>query len=201
MGIEDRDWFRQAQRERQKQQQIDDTRARFAAFSGQHLARKPASPPQTGLLGMMLFWCVVMGLLYLLMTHYLKPRQPQVLANGDLVIQRASDGHFYAPGSVNGQPVTFMVDTGASLVSVSDALARQAGLHGGSPTTFNTANGSRAGRVVEGVQIVVGPLSVSQVRVGVGLRLGDDNQALLGQSFLSKFDLIMDKNKMVLRSR
>ena len=40
---------------------------------------------------MMIFWCVVMGFLYMGMTHYLKPRQVQVLANGDLLINRSHD--------------------------------------------------------------------------------------------------------------
>lgn len=201
MGMEDRDWYRNTLREREKQQQMDQTRARFAAFSGKRLNHQPASPGQTGLIPMMIFWCVVMGLLYLLMTHYLKPKQAQVRSNGDLVIERSSDGHFYTLGAVNGQEVKFMVDTGASLVSVSDAFAQQVGLSGGRPTTFNTANGSRTGRVVEGVTIAIGPVRVSNVRVGVGLQMGDDNEALLGQSFLSKFDITMGKNQMVLRAR
>jgi aspartyl protease family protein len=201
MGIEDRDWYRDAQREREKQQQLDQTRTKFSAFSRQHLGNKSASPPQTGLIPMMIFWCVVMGLLYLAMTHYLKPKQAQVLANGDLVIQRSTDGHFYTLGTVNGQQAKFMVDTGASLVSVSDAFAQRASLRGGRPATFNTANGSQPGRIVDGVGIAIGPVSVSNVRVGVGLRMGDDDAALLGQSFLSKFDITMRKDLMVLRAR
>ncbi len=201
MGIEDRDWRQDAQREREKQRQLDDTRARFSAFSRQHLEEKAISPTRTGLIPMMIFWCVVMGLLYLLMTHYLQPKQAQVRANGELVIKRAHDGHFYVLGTVNGQPARFMVDTGASLVSVSEALAQKARIQGGVPTTFNTANGKRSGRIVEGVDIAIGPVSVSNVRVGVGLHMGDDSEALLGQSFLSKFDITMGKNQMVLRAR
>lgn len=201
MGIEDRDWHLDAQREREKQRQLDETRARFSAFSHQHRGEKPISPTRTGLIPMMIFWCVVMGLLYLLMTHYLKPKQAQVLANGDLVIKRSPDGHFYTTGTVNGQEAKFMVDTGASLVSVSEAFAQTAHISGGVPTTFNTANGSRPGRVVDGVDIAIGPVRVSNVKVGVGLRMGEDNEALLGQSFLSKFDITMGKNQMVLRAR
>lgn len=37
--------------------------------------------------------------------------------------------------------------------------------------------------------------------VVMGLRMGDDNEALLGQSFLSKFDITMEKTQMVLRAR
>ena len=203
MGLQDRDWYREAQRERDKQRQIDATRAKFSLFSRNHLGakRKAMSPTRTGLIPMMIFWCVVMGLLYLLMTHYLKPKQAKVLANGDLVISRSQDGHFYTTGRINGQEAKFLVDTGASLVSVSEGFARKAFIRGGIPTTFKTANGDRPGLVVEGVGVSIGPVSVTNVKVGVGLHVGAENDALLGQSFLSKFDITMNKNQMVLRLR
>jgi len=208
MGVEDRDWYRDAQRERDKQRQLNETRDKFASFTNRHLGGKPApaasglrSPRQTGLIPMMVFWFAVMGLLYALMTHYLKPKAAQVTATGDLVIERARDGHFYAPGMVNGQSVIFMVDTGASLVSISEPVAQAAAIHGGVPTIFHTANGSHPGRVVDGVTVSVGPVRVSNVKVGVGLAMGEANQALLGQSFLSKFDIAMNLNQMVLRAR
>lgn len=201
MGVEDRDWYRDAEREREKQRQIDETRARFSDFSRHNLGAKTVSPTKTGLIPMMVFWCVVMGLLYVLMTHYLKPKQAQVSANGDLVIHRAQDGHFYTTGTINGEEARFMVDTGASLVSVSEKFAQKAFIRGGVPTTFHTANGDRPGRVVAGMGVSIGPVSVTNVKVGVGLSLGDENDALLGQSFLSKFDITMTKNQMVLRAR
>ena len=201
MGIQDRDWYHEAQREREKQRQIDETRGKFSAFSRKHLGAQAPSPKQTGLIPMMIFWCVVMGLLYVLMTHYLTPKQAQVSVNGDLVIKRSHDGHFYTTGTINGKEVKFMVDTGASLVSVSEKFAQKAFIRGGVPTTFHTANGDRPGRVVEGLGVSIGPVSVTNVKVGVGLNLGDEKDALLGQSFLSKFDITMTKNQMVLRAR
>ena len=201
MGMQDRDDVTDQQREREKQRQLDATRAKFAGFSAAHLNTKPASPLKSGFFPMIIFWCVVMGVLYLLMTHFLQPTQTQVLANGDLVIERSRDGHFYATGTVNGQAARFMVDTGASVVSVSEPLARQAGITGGTPTTFHTANGPSAGRLVHGVKIAVGPVSVSNVVVGVGLVGGEDSDALLGQSFLSKFDISINNKQMVLHAR
>jgi aspartyl protease family protein len=201
MGMQDRDGYRDLQREREKQRKIDETRAKFSVFSRQHLARKVTSPRQTGLIPMMIFWCVVMGLLYLGMTHYLKPKQVKVLANGDLVIHRSQDGHFYTTGTINGREAKFMVDTGASLVSVSEAFAQKALIRGGVPTTFKTANGDRPGYMVEGVAVSIGPVSLTNIKVGVGLSGSDEHDALLGQSFLSQFDITMTKNQMVLRSR
>ena len=182
MGIEDRDWYR----ERHKAQ---------GKTSG--LTRGLKLAP----LGIVLFWSALMGVLYLAFDQYLKPKPSVVTAHGELVIPRARDGHFYVPGTVNGQPVRFLVDTGASLVTVGEALADKAQLTGGDATTFQTANGALRGRVVRGVTVAVGPVSVTQVRVGVGLFGHDDEAALLGQSFLSKFDVLLQKDQMVLRPR
>ena len=199
MGMKDKN--SQAHRDREKQLQIDKTRSKFASFSRNHLSAKVVSPTKTGLIPMLIFWCAVMGLLYMTMTHFLKPKQAQITASSDLVISRSQDGHFYTMGSINGREVKFMVDTGATLVSVSEAFARQANIRGGIPTTFRTANGDQPGSVVDDALVSIGPVTVTNVKVGVGLRMGDDNQALLGQSFLAKFDITMKANQMVLRSR
>jgi aspartyl protease family protein len=51
------------------------------------------------------------------------------------------------------------------------------------------------------VNVSIGPVNVTNVKVGVGLHGGDEDDALLGQSFLSKFDITLLKDQMVLRSR
>lgn len=153
-----------------------------------------------GPLAIVLFWLAVMTLLYVLMIQVLKPPPLVVLSTGELAIPRARDGHFYAQGTIQGKPVSFLVDTGASLVVVSEAFARDAGLAQGEPITFRTANGELKGRVVPGVDVAVGPASVSATRVGVGLVGTDPGVALLGQSFLSRFELVLSGDTMTLRS-
>ena len=152
-------------------------------------------------MGVVAFWLVIMGLLYVAMNHYLKPKPVIVSASGDLVIPRARDGHFYAAGSINGQPVNFLVDTGATLVTVSEKFAREAGLSTGVPTVFRTANGNLQGRVVSDVPLTIGPIDVSGVKIGVGLAGHEVGAALLGQSFLSKFDVALNGEQMILRKR
>lgn len=159
------------------------------------------SATKTGLLPMLAFWCLVMGLVYWQMDGYIQGRQAQVTSSGELVLKRAPDGHFYTPGMVNGHEVRFLVDTGASIVSVSEAFARKAALPAGVPTTFKTANGDRPGRIVEGITVAVGPHTVRPLPVGVGLQMDNAHDALLGQAFLRKFDVIIRGQEMVLRPR
>lgn len=197
MGVEDRDWWREAQKERARKEN------NFGRSGSMN--REPSNGLSKGLkwgpLGIVMFWMVVMGLLYVAMTHYLKPKPVTVSASGELVIPRARDGHFYAAGSVNGKPVTFLVDTGASLVTVSEQFARLAEISAGVPTVFKTANGDLAGRIVSDIPITIGPLAVSGVRIGVGLVGHAPDDALLGQSFLSKFEVTLSKEQMTLRQR
>lgn len=159
------------------------------------------SGPKWGPFSIAAVWLVVIGLLYLLMVQYLKPAQIKVMASGALVIPQDRDGHFYADGTVGGKPVRFLVDTGASMVVVSEALAQQAGLGDGKPVVFKTANGDLQGRYLRDVTVAVGPVEVTGVRVGVGLVGGAPDEALLGQSFLNQFDITLSGQQMTLHAK
>ena len=152
-----------------------------------------------GTLSILAFWLVVMAGLYLVMEQVRQPRAAVQAADGTLVIPRGSDGHFRVAGSVNGQPVVFMVDTGASLVVVTDALAQRAGLEGGQATQFQTANGVRRGRVVKAQSVAVRSFAVSGLSVGVGYTGDSVEDALLGQNFLQHFEVQLLRDRMVLR--
>lgn len=157
------------------------------------------SSTRFGHLYVLLFWAVVMGVVWFAMERFMEPKRAVVTAQGELVIPRDRDGHFYVEGTVNGTPLRFMVDTGATGVVVTEAFAQSAGLPRGEPTTFNTANGTLAGRTVRGLAVTAGPLSVAPTSVGVGLVGGKPDVGLLGQSFLSKFEVSMTRAQMVLR--
>ncbi len=166
--------------------------------SPQHTAR-------TGALAITLVWLVVAGVLYLAF-QWLDARERQHLQpyegeRGELIIPRHPDGHFYVAGEVNRVPVLFLVDTGASAVSVSNAQALQAQLPRGRAVTLNTANGQRPGEMVHGIPVRVGHLAWNDTTVIVGLDVPDDRKALLGQSFLRHFDVELRERQMVLRPR
>jgi aspartyl protease family protein len=168
----------------------------------------PPQPQQTARLGAVAVaavWLLVAAVMYLGFEYLEESRraklQPYTLGSGELVIPRQRDGHFHVKGEVNRQPVVFLIDTGASHVSVSQALADQAGLPAGSPITLQTANGSRAGRLVRAVPVRVGHLVLNDASVSVGLSGLEPRQALLGQSFLKHFDVEIGRDRMVLRSR
>lgn len=195
MGMQDRDWYKDLLKERANKER--NARA-FGRSPPTSFAKGKLSP-----FWMLMFWLVVLYVLYSIAHLYLKPKPVVISASGDLVIPRSRDGHFYATGTVNGKPVNFLVDTGASMVTVSEQFARGAGISAnmGIPTIFKTANGDLQGRVLSNIQVSMGPIDVSGVTVAVGFVGHDVGDALLGQSFLSKFDVALQKDQMLLHPR
>ncbi|WP_158025712.1 retropepsin-like aspartic protease family protein [Rhodoferax antarcticus] len=151
---------------------------------------------------MLAFWLGVMGLAYWGMKTYMAPCPATQIAVGQWSIPRDLDSHFYVEGAVNGVRTVFLVDTGASLVGVSESLAAKAGIFGGNVVTFQTANGNVPGRLVRNVMVSIGDNLGVPVTVGTGLQISSMRaNALLGQSFLSKFDVTITKDQLVLKSR
>lgn len=111
----------------------------------------------------------------------------------------APDGHYYLDGSVNGSPVRFMVDTGASYVTLGAAAAARAGLQGGVAAQFSTAGGTVEGRMFRGLVVRADCLEVSGASVAVNPLLGDG--ALLGQNFLRHVEVVQSDRQLVLRRR
>ncbi|WP_232504426.1 retropepsin-like aspartic protease family protein [Sulfuricella denitrificans] len=132
--------------------------------------------------------------------------QPQVatvtgldMARGEVIIQRSRDGHYYVGGSINGRPLTFMVDTGASTVVVSADLAAKIGLARGVPTPFKTAGGMVLGEMMSDQTIEAGGIQLKGLRVGVVMQMDQRDYALLGQNFLRYIDVIQSGDQMVLK--
>ncbi|MBK8628933.1 MAG: TIGR02281 family clan AA aspartic protease [Sphingomonadales bacterium] len=114
---------------------------------------------------------------------------------------RAADGHFYADAMVNGAPVRFMVDTGATSVALTKSDAQTIGLQ------FNdaefTATGEGAGGAFKLKPITLDRVAVGAVEAtGISAVIGDDSlkQSLLGQSFLSRVGTVtIEGDRMELR--
>ncbi len=146
-------------------------------------------------------WITISGVIYLYFDARQKPTiaiASTELAGGEVVIPRSRDGHYYVRGAINGHPVDFMVDTGASTVSINRDIAQKADLPRGMPANFMTANGAVMGEIVSRQTIEAGGIVLEDLSVGVGVQ-GDI--ALLGQNFLRKVDVLQSDDKMVLRIR
>lgn len=150
-----------------------------------------------GHISVLVIWIAIFTVVYLYFDAQQKPKIAVADAGrGEIVIPRSRDGHYYVRGAINGYPVDFMVDTGASVVAISSELARAANLPSGTPANFSTAGGMVAGEIVSGQTIEAGGIRVHGLSVSVGLH-GD--MALLGQNFLRKLDVIQSNDTLIMR--
>ena len=127
------------------------------------------------------------------------PRQ-QVIGTDQIVVPRAPDGHFYLNAEVNGKPVLFVVDTGATDIALSQSDARRVGLDPAGLAylgTAQTANGVVATAPVRLDSVAVGPFTDTGVRAMV--TKGDLGDSLLGMSYLRRYEMTMNGDRMVLR--
>jgi aspartyl protease family protein len=118
-----------------------------------------------------------------------------------IVLPVSSGGHFMTQGAINGRAVTFMVDTGATNVSMSAADAQRIGLDftKGQPVRMNTANGLAQGYRVRLNSVRVGDVEIYDVDAIVTQE--PMPFILLGNSFISRFSMRLDADQMVLEKR
>lgn len=110
-------------------------------------------------------------------------------------------GHFVTGGSINGRAVRFLVDTGATNVAMSEAVARSIGLDytKGERGVTNTANGQVVSHRVSLREVRVGDVVVYNVTATVVPAPMD--MVLLGNSFLTRFQMRRDADVLVLAKR
>lgn len=107
-----------------------------------------------------------------------------------VVVHRAFGGHFELSGAVNGAPVDFLFDTGASAVVLSADDAARAGFD---PASLDyrlpvmTASGMTRVAPVRLSEVSVGNITLTGVRAAVARR-GDLDTSLLGLTFLNRLD-------------
>ena len=111
-------------------------------------------------------------------------------------------GHFVVDGQINGGSIRFLVDTGATAVSLSSADASRLGIdyRKGQPGLMGTANGTAMAYRVKLDTVRVGNIVVNDVEAAVM----EGNQmpfALLGMSFLNRMEMKREGQTMVLTKR
>jgi len=120
---------------------------------------------------------------------------------GRVVLSAGSGGHFVSIGQINGKTVQFVVDTGASLVTLSTSDAQRIGLdyQSGQPVRLSTANGVALGWRVKLAQVRLGDVVVYDIDSVVSP--GFMPFVLLGNSFLTHFQMNRNNDQMTLDKR
>jgi aspartyl protease family protein len=118
-----------------------------------------------------------------------------------IVLTAGSGGHFFSDGSINGKAVRFIVDTGATNISISESEAQRIGLdyRRGQRGIAQTANGQVAAHRVQLSSVRVGEVTLYNIEAIV-LPASMD-QVLLGNSFLSRFQMKRENDMLTLDKR
>ncbi|MDB5945265.1 MAG: hypothetical protein JWQ33_291 [Ramlibacter sp.] len=118
-----------------------------------------------------------------------------------IVLTAGSGGHFLSQGTINGRAVQFMVDTGASTVGLGVSEAERVGVNykAGQQVRLQTANGLVPGWLVKLSSVRVGEVEIHEVDAVVST--DSMPYVLLGNSFLSRFQMRRDNEQMVLERR
>lgn len=125
-------------------------------------------------------------------------------AKGEAIIPRPGAGVIMTAAEVNGIKGRFVVDTGASFVTLTPAFAEKIKVTPvrTGPLAIGTANGMVTTTLATATSIRLGSVSASTVPlVVIEKPLGNGIDGLLGMSFLSRFDIAMTAQQMVLRAK
>jgi len=127
-------------------------------------------------------------------------RRQAVMVGKAMEVPRAPDGHYYLTLSINGTPVEFMVDTGATTVVLSRRDAERLGLDPASLVYLGeaqTANGTVRTARVKLTEVVLG--SWRDQVVAAWVTDGEMSRSLLGMDYLGKFHLELAADRLLLR--
>jgi aspartyl protease family protein len=152
-------------------------------------------------------WIVMLALLTLFFDKYLGDQQnpnQQVIqretADGtrEVVLERNRYGHYVANGRINGQEVTFLLDTGATDIAIPQSVARRLDLTRGRQITFQTANGTARGYATHLQSVSLGNIQLTDLDASINPNV-DHEEVLLGMSFLKHLEMTQKGRTLTLR--
>ncbi len=114
-----------------------------------------------------------------------------------------ANGHYFADGAINGSPVEFMLDTGASVIAINRQTAKKIGLlyrTDGKLGQIETASGLVAAYYLKFREVKLRSLVLRDVD-GVVVDGDYPSMALLGQSFLNRLNMRRDGMLLELEAR
>lgn len=134
----------------------------------------------------------------------LLPSEPQVGAGGRVIVSRRLGGEYAVSGRVNGARTAFIFDTGASVVVLTAADAKRAGVQGEGlrfDVPVSTANGTALAAAVRLDDVTIGPIVEHNLRALV-VKSGALEESLLGMSFLERMkSYAVERGKLILTQR
>ncbi|GGC59660.1 retropepsin-like aspartic protease family protein [Marinobacter halophilus] len=162
-------------------------------------------PETRYILYFVVFWVVLLGAAtYLLGSWDSRTKNPnqQLVSHTrgsvtEIELQANRQGHYLANGTINNQNVTFILDTGATTVSVSETLAQRAGLKRGQPGRALTAAGTVNVWSTTIQELRLGDITFNNVHGTINPAM-DPDMVLLGMSVLGQLNFSQQSGVLTL---
>ena len=152
-------------------------------------------------------WILVLGILTAYFSGWLdgreNPNQEPIGATSnqgvhEVRLRQNRAGHYIAIGQINDMPVKFLLDTGATHVSVPQRVAKKLNLKAGHPERVETANGPITTYFTRLAKVKLGTIELRDVRANINPHMNSDD-ILLGMSFLRHLELVQRDGNLTLR--
>lgn len=128
-------------------------------------------------------------------------QRPESMLSGDAVEVRLMSnrqGHYLLNGQINGQDVTFLLDTGATFVAIPASVAQRLQLPQGRRFQVNTANGTADSFATTIERLQLGDIELRDVGAGIVPGMGGAD-ILLGMSALQQLEFSQQGGELILR--
>jgi len=129
-------------------------------------------------------------------------RNPNSLSQqgvAEVVLEQNRQGHYVTTGTINGQEVVFLLDTGATDVSVPLHIAEKLGLSKGRSIPISTANGTISVYQSWIGELTIGKLLIRDVDANINPGM-QENFILLGMSALKDLEFTQRNNQLTIRN-
>ncbi len=151
-------------------------------------------------------WILVLGLLTVYFSKYLdrqnNPNQSLSLSQTDqfneVLLQRNRYGHYVASGMINSKSVVFILDTGATDISIPEKVARRLKLKPGIKIPVHTANGQIDVYATTLDRVSLGAIELHDISANINPFMQGD-EILLGMSFLRHLDFSQQSDQLLIR--
>ena len=148
-------------------------------------------------------WLILMGILCVYFEDLIQEKYDPNHAlssdgSGEVILKRNRQGHYVAPGLINGKPVVFLLDTGATTISVPKKVADNIGLIGGYKQQVGTANGMIEVYQTRLDTVSLGGITLNDIQGHINPHM-DSNTVLLGMSFMRNLEIIQKGDTLTLR--
>lgn len=117
-----------------------------------------------------------------------------------VVLEASRGGHYRAPGRINGQRVSLLIDTGASVVAIPGSTARKLNIERGPRIQVQTAAGVTTAYLTRLDTVILGSIVQHDVRAAVIPEM-NTGYVLLGMSFLENVSMLKRGGELILKQR